>query len=271
MERLKGALAILLGLQLGLPSPAAFAQAAPAHTAQPGGQSARQPYQSGELQGDDRILQALNRFTFGARPGDLEAVRAMGLEKWFAQQLNPQSLNQADLEARLAQFPAMQWSTTDLLVRLPSNAVIRQAADGKIAVPPTGALHAVYENEIARYENRQQQKAEKKQQATVAPNAAMATVSMNTPPNGQGAGMTTESRQPNTTPPGRDRSTGMTRPADERPEPPAPTQAQIDQIIAEIHRRPLSASPAWPTCSRPSSTVSAKPLRVLSGRRLTRT
>jgi hypothetical protein len=81
---------------------------------------ARQPYQSGELQGDDRILQALNRFTFGARPGDLEAVRAMGVEKWFAQQLHPETIDQSDLEARLTQFPAMQWSTQDLIFACPA-------------------------------------------------------------------------------------------------------------------------------------------------------
>jgi uncharacterized protein (DUF1800 family) len=237
MERLKGALAVLLCLELAMPSASGFAQAPPASTTQSPSHAARQAYQAGELQGDDRILQALNRFTFGARPGDLEAVRATGLEKWFTQQLNPATINQADLEARLTQFPAMQWSTADLLVRLPSNAVIRQAADGKAPVPATGALHAVYENEIARYENRQQQKAQQKQQqVALAPNATVATVSMNskaTPDQTmkvEGNGMAPESRQPNAAPP----ETGqmMAPTADTRPEPPAPSQAQIDQILA---------------------------------------
>ena len=44
----------------------------------------------------------------------------------------------------------MQWSTQDLLFRLPSNAIIRQAADGKIEIPQNGTLHAVYENQIYR-------------------------------------------------------------------------------------------------------------------------
>jgi uncharacterized protein (DUF1800 family) len=221
MERLRGSLAVLLCLMLSIPSASGFAQSAPA----PASHSARQPYQSGELSGDDRILHALNRFTFGVRPGDLEAVRAMGLEKWFAQQLHPDSIDQADLQARLAQFPAMQWTTPDLLERLPSNAMIRQAVDGKVAVPDRGALHAVYTNEIARYENRQQQKAQQKQQAAMAANVAMVNPSATgqqkmgvEPP--QPIAASAESGQ--TVAPG----------AQDRPDLPPPTQAQIDQIVA---------------------------------------
>ena len=169
MERLRGSLAVLLCGLLSATSVPATAQTAPIQAPIPAPSRARQPYarqpyQDGQLSGDDRILQALNRFTFGARPGDLEAVRAMGLDKWFAQQLHPEAINNSGLEARLAQFPAMQWSPQDLLFRLPSGAVIRQVADGKIPVPADGALHAVYEDEIARYEARQQKKEEQKQQ-----------------------------------------------------------------------------------------------------------
>ena len=51
---------------------------------------------SGPLQGlpitdlneSEAILHALNRLTYGPRPGDLEAVRQMGLAKWIDLQLN---------------------------------------------------------------------------------------------------------------------------------------------------------------------------------------
>lgn len=114
-----------------------------------------------QTQGDARILHALNRFTFGPRPGDLDAVRAMGLEKWFDQQLHPQSIDEADLRARLAQFPAMQWSPQQLMYRAPSNAIIRQAMDGKLPVPDRGALHAVYENQIYRVSEKREEKQQK--------------------------------------------------------------------------------------------------------------
>ena len=117
-----------------------------------------------QTQGDARILHALNRFTFGPRPGDLDAVRAMGLEKWFDQQLHPQSIDEADLRARLAQFPAMQWSPHELMYRAPSNAIIRQAMDGKLPVPDRGALHAVYENQIYRVSEKREEKQQKSRQ-----------------------------------------------------------------------------------------------------------
>jgi len=87
MERLRALLAVLLCALLAAPAVPAIAQ-----TPAPATHS-RQPYQAGELRDDDRILHALNRFTFGAKPGDLEAVRAMGLEKWFAQQLRPDTID----------------------------------------------------------------------------------------------------------------------------------------------------------------------------------
>ena len=46
---------------------------------------AQQSYSQFEkkLSGDQEILQALARLTFGPRPGRLEAVRKMGLSKWI--------------------------------------------------------------------------------------------------------------------------------------------------------------------------------------------
>lgn len=118
-------------------------------------QSPAVPAPSGEITGSERILQALNRFTFGPRPGDVEAVQAMGLETWFQQQLHPASLDESGLHARLAQFPALQWNTEELLYQLPSNAVIRQALHGRVSIPQDGILHAIYENQMARIQARQ--------------------------------------------------------------------------------------------------------------------
>ncbi len=122
-----------------------------------------------QLEGDARILHALNRFTFGPRPGDVDAVRAAGLDKWFEQQLHPARIEEADLNSRLSQFPAMQWSTVELLYRMPSNAIIRQTLDGKLPVPERGALHAVYENQMYRVSEKRQEKEQKKADAEAKP------------------------------------------------------------------------------------------------------
>lgn len=155
-------LATLLCFLLGGPAmpgwPQAHAQQADTDAAKA---KPRVDYRSTQLKGDERVLHALNRFTFGPRPGDLEVVKAIGLDAWFEQQLHPQNLDLTDLNARLAEYPAMQWNTADLLYRLPSNALIRQALNGKIQVPQTGVLHAIYENDMERVAARQQAKAEK--------------------------------------------------------------------------------------------------------------
>jgi len=137
-------------------------------------ESARKPYRSTQLGGDDRILHALNRFTFGPRPGDLEGVRAMGLDNWFNQQLHPGSLDQTDLQARLEKYPAMQEDPQLILYRLPSNAIIRQVADGKAPMPQNVALKAIYSDELARVEQRRQDKALKSQQQAAVVNPSMA-------------------------------------------------------------------------------------------------
>ena len=175
MERLRGSIRKMgaLGLCwcLCFPAPLAVAQDASPQVAAsnepaPAPQKHRAEYVSTQLEGNARILHALNRFTFGPRPGDVDAVREMGpgntgLDKWFEAQLHPESMDEADLNARLAEYPAMQWSTQDLMFRMPSPAIIRQAADGKIEIPQNGILRVVYQNQIYRYQMRKAAQAEK--------------------------------------------------------------------------------------------------------------
>jgi len=173
MERFSGPIAAIMCASLLLPSLPAMAETAhPASLPSP----ARPAYKSAQMQGDERILHALNRFTFGPRPGDLEVVKAMGLDAWFNQQLHPASIDQTELTARLNQFPAMQRTPQDLLYYLPSNAVIRQAIDGKAPVPDRpAALHAIYADEMARVSFKRQEKEQQKQLvASNQPAASMA-------------------------------------------------------------------------------------------------
>jgi uncharacterized protein (DUF1800 family) len=72
-----------------------------------------------DLTGDEAILQALNRLGFGPRPGDLERVKEMGLQKWIDQQLHPESLNDSALEARLDRFPTIKMSSAKLVDEFP--------------------------------------------------------------------------------------------------------------------------------------------------------
>ena len=163
MESLKSALALILCGTLCTPAPFGYAQAGPSPDDRTASRPHRPAYESAQLQGDERILQALDRFTFGPRSGDADQLRAMGLDAWFDQQLHPATLDETELNARLAQYPAMQWSVQDLVYRIPSNASIRQAMNGRESIPARGTLHAVYENQIYRLQEKQAAKQEKKQ------------------------------------------------------------------------------------------------------------
>jgi uncharacterized protein (DUF1800 family) len=72
-----------------------------------------------ELSGDEAILHALNRLAYGPRPGDLQRVRQMGLAKWIDQQLNPNSMDDKALEARLENYPTLKMSSAKLIAEYP--------------------------------------------------------------------------------------------------------------------------------------------------------
>ncbi len=72
-----------------------------------------------ELTEDQAILHALNRLSYGPRPGDIERIRQIGLEKWIDQQLHPDSIDDSALEKRLEKYPTLKKSSTELLAEFP--------------------------------------------------------------------------------------------------------------------------------------------------------
>src|SRR5262245_25952973 len=66
---------------------------------------------------DARIVRALNRLAYGPRPGDVERVRAMRLDKWIDVQLHPERIKDVELSNRLAPLATLGLSTHELLVR----------------------------------------------------------------------------------------------------------------------------------------------------------
>ncbi|MFL5487453.1 MAG: DUF1800 domain-containing protein [Gemmatimonadaceae bacterium] len=68
-----------------------------------------------ELPADQQIIQALNRLTFGPKPGDVLRVRAIGLDNWIDQQLHPERINDAALDQFVAGYSALNQNQNDLL------------------------------------------------------------------------------------------------------------------------------------------------------------
>ena len=105
-----------------------------------------------------RVLHALNRFTFGPRPGDVDRVSQQGVDRWFEQQLQPEKISDSDLEARLAPLRTLRMDTREIVENFPPPQVIKAIIDGKETMPRDPTKRAVYEAEIARYEDKQDRK-----------------------------------------------------------------------------------------------------------------
>ena len=67
------------------------------------------------LSNDQKITQLLTRLTFGIRPGDLEYVKAIGINEFITQQLNPESMKDSGLDERLRKLPTLTIGTPELI------------------------------------------------------------------------------------------------------------------------------------------------------------
>jgi hypothetical protein len=83
-----------------------------------------------ELTADQQVLQALNRLTFGPRQGDAVHVRQVGVDKWIAQQLSPNSIRDDQTDAFLAHFSTYSQSIEELVSTYPEPGKLRQQLKG---------------------------------------------------------------------------------------------------------------------------------------------
>jgi uncharacterized protein (DUF1800 family) len=119
-----------------------------------------------------RAGHALNRLTFGPRPGDLERVQAMGVEHWMDQQLHPENIDDSALDVHLAPFRTLKMGTRELMENFPSDEMIKAVVDGKRALPTDLLTRAVYQAQLDRLEEKQARKAENSARATALVDAA---------------------------------------------------------------------------------------------------
>ncbi len=119
------ALSILCVFVLGIDLPAVSATPAPAKDKKPKESAVLKGLPITELSEDEAVMHALNRLAYGPRPGDIERVRQMGLQKWIEQQLDPKAIDDRAVEARLERYPTLKMSSAKLLEEYPQQ---KQAA-----------------------------------------------------------------------------------------------------------------------------------------------
>ena len=80
----------------------------------PHGASAAGPFNQ-RLSQDQQIVHALNRLTFGLRPGDVEELRRVGVTKWIELQLHPDQIPENPvLEAKLKPLETLRMDPTQI-------------------------------------------------------------------------------------------------------------------------------------------------------------
>lgn len=75
---------------------------------------------------DQKIRHVLNRLGFGARPGDVEKVKSIGLSKYIEQQLDPKSIDDAVVEAKLKNIDVIKMSNEELFAKYPAPQAVLQ-------------------------------------------------------------------------------------------------------------------------------------------------
>jgi uncharacterized protein (DUF1800 family) len=88
---------------------AAFTLPRPGHATSPFDQ---------HLNPEQQIVHALNRLTFGPRPGEVEEVRRLGLAKWMESQLHPEQITENPvLEEKLRPLESLRLTLPDVVAK----------------------------------------------------------------------------------------------------------------------------------------------------------
>src|SRR6266550_2378751 len=63
---------------------------------------------------DNTLPHVLDRLGYGARPGDVEKVRRLGISSYIDQQLHPEKIDDSALAARLAPLTTIDLTTSEI-------------------------------------------------------------------------------------------------------------------------------------------------------------
>ena len=113
----------------------------------------RFPYQKAGLTERQAAAHLLSRFTFGVRPGDIDAAMKIGLEKWFMQQLQG-NLEDDTLKLMLKNYDAINLTNNEISKTYPNGGqVLRMAIrDGVIQKDSVAtALKKGYREQLTAY------------------------------------------------------------------------------------------------------------------------
>jgi uncharacterized protein (DUF1800 family) len=85
---------------------------------------------------EQRIVHVLNRLGFGPRPGDVERVKAIGLETYINQQLSPEKLTDAVVENKVKDLAVLNLTTAELYEKYPQPGQLVRQLQARGMLPP---------------------------------------------------------------------------------------------------------------------------------------
>src|SRR5678816_3564882 len=96
---------------------------------------------------DQRVIHVLNRLGFGARPGDVERVKAMGLENYINQQLNPEKISDTFAENKLRELSTLNMTTAELYEKYPQPGQLLRQLQARGMLPEEMSADAAKNNQ----------------------------------------------------------------------------------------------------------------------------
>jgi uncharacterized protein (DUF1800 family) len=100
---------------------------------------------------DEQILQAVNRLTFGPRPGDVEEIQKLGVKKWIDLQLHPERIPEnPSLASKLEPLESLRLTQADVARNYPNPQMIRAIALGREQMPEDPVTRAAVQRLLRR-------------------------------------------------------------------------------------------------------------------------
>src|SRR5215510_5642486 len=124
-KNMKKAVAFTLLLALTAAQPLASAQK----------RAKTQNLASHDLTEEQRIVHVLNRLGFGARPGDVERVKAMGLENYINQQLSPEKIDDSIAENKVKDLSVLSMTTAEIYEKYPQPGQLLRQLQARGVIP----------------------------------------------------------------------------------------------------------------------------------------
>jgi uncharacterized protein (DUF1800 family) len=108
---------------------------------------------------DQKVVQALNRLTFGPRAGDFEDVKRAGLKRWIDQQLHPETIAESPkLEEKIRWLDSLRMTQAEMTTNYPPRQLVLAMSRGRVPYPNDPEQRAMIQRIAARYDRQAQGK-----------------------------------------------------------------------------------------------------------------